>query len=119
MASLIIRKPTIDDTGFLNQLEELRNQIDSIDFQLIELVASRMNISEKMGEYKFKNNVAVLQMERWLEILRTRSDHGTLKGMEPAFIERLMTLLHQESIRIQTAILDNLKTNEDHWSEEE
>ena len=119
MATLIIRQPTIDDKGFLNQLEELRNQIDSIDFQLIELAASRMNISEKMGEYKFKNNVAVLQMERWPEILRTRTDHGTLRNLEPAFIERLMTLLHQESIRIQTAILDNLKTNEDHWSEEE
>jgi hypothetical protein len=50
--------------------------------------------------------------------LRTRTGHGTLLKMEPAFIERVMTLLHQESIRIQTAILDNLKTNEDHWSEE-
>lgn len=119
METLIIRKPTIDDQGFLNQLEELRNQIDSIDFQLIELVASRMNISEKMGEYKFKNNVAVLQMERWLEILRTRIEHGTLLNLEPAFIERVMTLLHQESIRIQTAILDNSKTNGDHWSEEQ
>jgi chorismate mutase len=118
MASLIIRRPTIDDKGFLNQLEELRNQIDSIDFQLIELVASRMEISEKMGEYKFKNNVTVLQMERWLEILRTRTEHGTLRAMEPAFIERLMTLLHQESIRIQTAILNNLKTKQDPWSEE-
>jgi hypothetical protein len=45
-------------------------------------------------------------------------EHGTLRAMEPAFIERLMTLLHQESIRIQTAILDNLKTKEDPWSEE-
>ena len=119
METLIIRKPTIDDKGFLNQLEELRNQIDSIDFQLIELVASRMNISGKMGEYKFKNNVAVLQMERWLEILRTRTEHGTLLNLEPAFIERVMTLLHQESIRIQSAILDNFKTTGDHWSEEQ
>ena len=119
MSAIIIRKPTIDDKGFLNQLEELRNQVDSIDFQLIELIASRMNISEKMGEYKFKNNVAVLQMERWMEILRTRTDHGIQRKMEPAFIERFMTLLHQESIRIQTAILDNLKTNDDSWSEEQ
>jgi chorismate mutase len=118
MATLIIRKPTTDDKGFLNQLEELRNQIDSIDYQLIELVASRMNISEKMGKYKFKNNVTVLQMERWLEILRTRTEHGSLLNMEPAFVERVMTLLHQESIRIQTAILNNLRTNGDHWSEE-
>jgi len=119
MSAIIIRKPTIDDKGFLNQLEELRNQVDSIDFQLIELIASRMNISEKMGEYKFKNNVAVLQMERWMEILRTRTDHGIQRKIEPAFIERFMTLLHQESIRIQTAILDNLKTNDDSWSEEQ
>jgi hypothetical protein len=58
-------------------------------------------------------------MERWLEILRTRTEHGILLGMEPTFIERLMTLLHQESIRIQTTILDNLKTGGDDWSEEE
>jgi hypothetical protein len=58
-------------------------------------------------------------MERWLEILRTRSEHGILLNMEPAFIERLMTLLHQESIRIQTAILDDLKTNVDDWSEKQ
>jgi chorismate mutase len=117
--NLIMRQPTIDDKGFLNQLVELRNQVDSIDFQLIELIASRMKISEKMGEYKFKNNVAVLQMERWLEIIRSRTEHGVMLNMEPAYIERVMTLLHQESIRIQTAILDNLKTKPDHWSEEE
>jgi chorismate mutase len=119
MESLIIRKLTIDDKGFLNQLEELRNQIDSIDYQLIELVSSRMRISEKMGEYKFKNNVTVLQMERWLEILRTRTEHGITVNLDPVFVEKVMTFLHQESIRIQTSILNHLKSNEDHWSEEE
>lgn len=118
MSSLIARLRTTDDKGFLNQLEELRSQVDSIDFQLVELIASRMAISEKMGDYKYRNNVAVLQMERWMEILRTRTDHGLHKGLEASFTEKLLTLLHQESIRIQTAILDNLKTNDDNWSEE-
>jgi chorismate mutase len=54
MTTLIIRKPTIDDKGFLNQLEELRNQIDSIDFKLIELVASRMNIRKRWGNTNLK-----------------------------------------------------------------
>ena len=118
LASLIIRKPTFDDQGFLNQLEELRNQIDSIDYQLIELISSRMKVSGNMGEYKYKNNVAILQMERWLEILRTRGEHGTLLGLEPAFIEKFMTLIHQESIRIQTDKLHNLRSTGDSWSEE-
>lgn len=118
LAGLIVRKTIIDDQGFLNQLEELRNQIDSIDYQLIELIADRMNVSEKMGDYKYRNNVAVLQMERWMEILRTRGEHGSLRGLDPVFVEKVLTLFHQESIRIQTLILNHLKTNGDHWSEE-
>lgn len=118
LSTLVVRKTTIEDKGFQNQLEELRSQIDSIDYQLIELLAARMGISGKMGEYKFKNNVTILQMERWLEILRTRTEHGSLLHLESTFIERVMTQLHQESIRIQTTILNNLKTGEDKWSEE-
>jgi chorismate mutase len=109
--NLIFRKPTASDPGFLNQLEELRHQIDSIDYQIIDLIAARMNVSGKMGEYKCRNNVTVLQMERWLEILRTRTAHGTHTGLEATFVESLMKLLHQESIRKQTEIMNNLKEN--------
>lgn len=111
MQSLVFRKPTADDPGFLNQLEELRHQIDSIDYQIIDLIAARMNVSGKMGEYKCRNNVTVLQMERWLEILRTRTGHGKQTGLEGSFVESLMKLLHQESIRKQTEIMNSLKEN--------
>lgn len=107
--SLIIRKPTTDDQGFLNQLEELRHQVDSIDHQLVELIASRMNISSRMGEYKCRNNVTILQMERWLEIIRTRTAHGEAIGLEGSFVERIMKLLHEESILRQTEVMNNLK----------
>ncbi len=118
MDTLVIRKATTDDKGFLNQLEELRNQIDSIDYQLIELISSRMNIAEKIGDYKFSNNVTILQMERWLEILRTRTEHGGMLKLEASFVEKIMTLLHQESIRIQTSVLNNQGINGGNLSEE-
>jgi chorismate mutase len=117
MDSLVIRKPTTDDKSFLNQLDQLRHQIDSIDHQLVELIASRMRISGKMGDYKCKNNVTILQMERWLEILRTRTEQGTILGLEPLFMEDLMKLLHQESIRIQTNVMNSLKNNGECGSE--
>lgn len=116
--SLVIRKPTTDDKIFWNQLEELRHQIDSIDHQLVELIASRMRISEKMGVYKCKNNVTILQMERWLEILLTRTEQGTILGLERSFMEEMMKLLHQESIRIQTDVMNTLKTNGECGSKE-
>lgn len=111
MEGLIIRKPTTDNKSFLNQLDKLRHQIDSIDHQLVELIASRMSISEKMGEYKCKNNVTILQMERWLEILRTRTEQGTVLGLEESFMEKVLKLLHEESIRIQTDVMNTLRTS--------
>ncbi len=107
MNNLVFRRETSDDTGFLNQLEELRSQIDSIDFQLIDLIAARMKISEKMGEYKTLNNVTILQLERWIEIMQTRIDQGVHQGLERSFLERFLQIIHDESIRCQTEVMEH------------
>lgn len=102
---LVVRKPKFDDPGFLNDLEELRNQVDSIDHQFVELLGERMKIIEKVADYKFRNNVSVLQMERWLEILKTRTELGNRIGLDSKFMEQLMKHLHQESIKRQTDVM--------------
>lgn len=102
---LVIRKPGFDDPGFLDDLEELRNQVDSIDHQFVELLSDRMRIIERIAEYKFINNVSVLQMDRWLEILKTRIEHGNRVGLDTRFMEQLLKHLHQESIRRQTDVM--------------
>jgi chorismate mutase len=117
LAGLIIRKPTTDDRHFLNQIEELRHQIDNIDHQIIELISSRMAVSTKMGENKYKDSVTILQMDRWLEILRKRIAHGTALGLESSFVEQFMKLLHQESIRRQMMIMNSLRTNGEYGKE--
>ena len=111
LAGLIIRKPTTDNMAFLNRIEALRHQIDAIDYQLLELIASRMDISRKIGECKRNNNITILQMERWLEILRKRTVYGTKLGLAPSFIKQIMLFLHQESICRQTEIMNNIRTN--------
>ncbi len=109
MNNLVIRCSKSDDPGFINYLEELRNQVDSVDHQLIELLSRRMDIIDRIGEYKFSNNVAVLQMDRWIEILKTRLEQAGLSGLDQTFTEKYLKLLHQESIRRQTAIMSSMK----------
>lgn len=109
--SLVFSKATSDDIRFLNILEELRNQIDSIDHQLIELVASRMKISERIGEYKCRNGVTVFQLERWLEILRTRMEHGINEGLDREFVGNLIRMIHEESMRCQDRVIDQLRSS--------
>lgn len=109
MESLVFRRSTSDDSGFRDRLEEMRNQIDSIDHQLIELLASRMRISAEMGEFKCRNGVTIFQLERWLEILRTRTQHGLTEGLDGEFVGIIIRMIHEESIRCQDRATEQLR----------
>ncbi|HUS87575.1 MAG TPA: bifunctional 3-deoxy-7-phosphoheptulonate synthase/chorismate mutase type II [Bacteroidales bacterium] len=109
MNNLIIRKARLDDPVIMDYLEELRDQVDSIDHQLIELLSRRMELSDLIGEHKCKNNMAVLQMERWLEILKTRISQARKMKVGPNFTENFLKLVHEESIRRQTEVMGKLR----------
>jgi chorismate mutase len=94
----------------LNQLAEIRSQIDQADHDLLEALHRRMQLVEKIGEYKKLNNVAVLQMERWKEIFDSRPRWGESLGLNPELIQEIFGILHQESIRTQTEILDKIES---------
>ncbi|MDM8003658.1 MAG: chorismate mutase [Bacteroidota bacterium] len=111
MGQLLFRKSTSGDSGFINHLEELRNRIDSIDHQLIGLLASRMRISEEMGEFKCRNGVTVFQLERWLEIMQTRTRHGITEGLDREFVGRVIRIIHEESIRCQDEVMKRLRSS--------
>ena len=108
MGSLLFRSHTSSDIGFINHLEELRNRIDSIDYQLIGLLASRMRISGEMGEYKCRGGVAVCQLDRWLEILESRTQQGVSEGLDIEFVGRVIRMIHEESIRCQDVVMKKL-----------
>jgi chorismate mutase len=107
------RDPNSEDSDFLGHLVQYREQIDSIDAQMLELLSNRMNIVGKIGEYKSKNNVAILQLERWENIVTTRTSLGAKLGLPGNFIQKLLQLIHKESIIKQTEVMKKLngKTN--------
>lgn len=107
LGNLIIRRPSVDDVIFLNLLDELRDRIDRMDENILSLMADRMRIAREIGRYKKENNMAIYQVERWNEILRTRQQSGVNKELNREFIVRLYELIHEESIRHQTEVMKN------------
>jgi chorismate mutase len=103
---LTVRKTTYDDVDLVNRAEELRLQIDAADHDIIAALAKRMALVEQIGEYKKQNNVQVLQLERWKEIFRSRAEWATEAGVNPDFVAELYKLIHVESIRKQTEVLN-------------
>lgn len=51
------------------KLNDIRNEIDRIDNQIIELFTKRMNCSKKVAEYKLENRLPVCNPERENDIL--------------------------------------------------
>ena len=111
LESLIIRQPSVNDLMFMNLLEDLRDRIDSIDEEILSMMSERMSIARNIGQYKKENNMTVLQVERWNEILRTRIQSGEIKELNKDFILQLYSIIHDESIRQQTEVMNEEKVN--------
>jgi chorismate mutase len=93
---------------FTDELAAMRAKIDNIDRELMEVLAARMSIVEKLGEYKRDNNVAVLQLDRWKQVHADRAKQASGLGLYPEFVEELFKLVHLESIRKQTEVMSSV-----------
>ncbi len=88
-------------------LEQYRDKVDSIDSQLVELLAQRMDVVKLIGEYKKNKNISIFQLRRWEQILKTRNTEGKELGLREDFIKKILQVVHKESIEIQAEILKN------------
>lgn len=103
---LVIRYESADNPDFENRLDMLRNRIDAIDSELLELLASRVEIVREIGQYKKDNNVTALQINRWTQLMENRVKTGQQLNLDETFIKILFQLIHEDSVRMQTEIMD-------------
>ena len=103
---LIIRESKITNKQFENQLEQLRTTIDEIDEEIIQGISLRMNIAERIGEYKKENKVTILQINRWEDIVNKRLSEGLALGLSENFVKGFLKLVHEESIRRQAEVMN-------------
>ena len=102
LSMLVIR----DTVAQGDTLTSLRKDIDELDNELIDLLAKRMRISRKIGEYKKEHDMAIVQTRRYSEILDKRGAQGTLKGIESECIKNIFEHIHEESVRQQMDIIN-------------
>ena len=107
MKDLVIRKESVQERSFIRELENLRVKIDDADSQILDILGNRMKVSDEIGKIKKKQNVAILQSERWRNILKKMISDGKQKGLSEDFILKIFKAIHQESINHQEKILKN------------
>lgn len=105
LTKLVYRNPHIENSELLDKLEQFRHQIDSIDYQMLELLAQRERVTKEIGHYKHANNIAIFQLKRWEQIFKTRNALGKKLGLSKEFLKKLLQLVHKESIQTQVEIM--------------
>ena len=104
---LKVRKDRVVEKDSLKKLTGLREEITSLDKQLISLLSERMDVVENIGKVKKESNVAILQRTRWQEVIQGMLKEGGQHGLSEGFVEKIFKSIHQESIAHQEKIVNS------------
>lgn len=100
-------EPRSKSDQLLSELSELRDKLSLVDEGLVELLQERMELSKEIGYLKRNHNSPILQVQRWEETLKSTVEKAVNAGISPEFAELFIKMLHEESIRIQLALLSD------------
>lgn len=94
--NLTFRKKKVDGDAIV--LQNLRKEIDDIDDEILNLIAKRMIVSEKIGDFKKQHKVTVLQMDRWKQVLEHHINKGVGLGLNDESVKEIFEIIHKDSI---------------------
>ncbi len=104
--ALVWRHETTDQREFLTALASLREQINQLDAEIMQLLGRRMAVAEKIGLYKKENDITILQTSRWNEVLERAQRQGATLGLTHDFVEQYLAAVHLESIARQNRVME-------------
>jgi chorismate mutase len=107
LETIIWRKEDVNSEEYHAALEKLRQQINHLDDELMQILSQRMKIAEHIGTYKKENNITILQTNRWNEIIERATEKGEKIGLSKEFITKYLDAIHMESINHQKKIMDS------------
>lgn len=95
-----------DKSSSTESLDLLRQQIDRIDDELLELLNRRMRVAREIGEYKKENSMPVIQATRYNDLMQRRVSAAQEMGMSADFMRSVLAAIHEESVRQQIEIVN-------------
>ena len=95
-----------DEKQSTENLKILRQQIDELDNELVEVLNKRMRVAREIGQYKKEHRMPVLQIGRHDEIMQSRAALAEEMGMSGEFMRTVLSVIHEESVRQQIEVFN-------------
>ena len=102
--NMLVHRDTKQTT---ENLTLLRQQIDQVDNELLEVLSKRMRISREIGQYKKEHGMQIVQIGRYDDIIKSRMKLAEEMGMSPDFMKDVLVSIHDESVRQQVEVFND------------
>ena len=102
--NMLVHRDTKQTT---ENLTLLRQQIDQVDNELLEVLNKRMRISREIGQYKKEHSMQIVQIGRYDDIIKSRMKLAEEMGMSPDFMKDVLVAIHDESVRQQVEVFND------------
>ena len=87
------------------ELRLLREQIDHLDREALQLLAARMEVARRIATVKQEGNMSVFQPKRWDAVLRQRMETARELGLSEECVKGIFEKVHAESVRVQEDVI--------------
>lgn len=98
--SLCCRSSSVSSAG----IDSLRQEIDRVDDEILELLSRRMAIAREIGRFKFDNDMPVVQKDRYAALMQQRVGQAAALDLQPDFVKTILSVIHEESVRQQVEL---------------
>lgn len=92
----------------MNNLDDIRLEINKCDLELIELFKKRMSLAKEVANYKFENDLPIFDAEREAKLIEKNIKALNDKELESYYLEWFNTML-KVSKDYQNKIIKELK----------
>jgi len=80
----------------ISQLKMLRREINEIDDKLIKIVAKRFKVTDKIKDFKIKNNLLMEDNNRELQIMRRVKKQSIKLNLNYQLLQNILRLIINE-----------------------
>lgn len=85
----------------MNTLEELRNRIDQLDKELLQVLKNRFDVVEKIGQLKKEKGIPAFDEMRWNEVSKSRKALARSLHIPEHIIEEVFNIIHKYAIEVE------------------
>lgn len=86
------------------ELKKLRDEIDSLDWEFIEVIAKRFQVVKEVGKLKQRHSLEVFHADRWDTIKERNKAMASENHISEALIADLFEVIHKHSMALQEDI---------------